>query len=626
MVGLIDGGEVVTAEVFHQVDHFEQRAAVEVGNHYAFGIAGKVDGIVPVGEAEQRQAMLAGIVFGEGESALQVVEYRPGLSLFQRKLFVVIGNPLVEEDGIAGLFNVSADGLNDPEVVVAVPFFTLFFAGVAFVGFHGERKELMHGGTVGQLHAQQLAQQAAGIVRNTGQHAHHVLRAVAKPEAARTEPELIERQVARPVEGGVALARVMDVDHGIERGVGGLALEAGQILVPEFSKGWKNGVHVFQCLELFGGGGDGVRFILPELGDKAFGFAGSHFAEFVHQRGDDIAAARFAVGKMFVLQLERVFPGAILIVAQEFFAVGLKGIDRRAGGEKVVFNVLLEKGVLAKQDSAVAVRFGIDGHGLRAPVGVGILLERVKMSEFNDRDGVEFDRGVTDVGDADVAQDDVFARRHKDGDVGANSDHFGNNTLIAETNAAFVFVVRVERRHKEGREDLVAARLFDAQVEGFAFKVGAGQLRDIFGDSIQGRVAFADQRPASVIHQSAESQRPHIIRPLYRRLGIRDHVFPFFIIKISVFHNYSQNSAEISLTTFAFSHYRTSTTIHFFNELTTDRGDITNLPPVASCFPMVGKIYRKFSIPGMARFFLVLRRFSWNGRAAFLTGTSWVTS
>ncbi len=99
-----------------------------------------------------------------------------------------------------------------------------------------------------------------------------------------------------------------------------------------------------------------------------------------------------------------------------------------------------------------------------------------------------------------------------------------------------VKVVRVQRGDKVGGEDLVSVPLFEAEVKRRPLEFRTGQLGDVFGDAIEGRVSFADQRPAGMVHNPPKGQGANIVDPLDWRLRVRDHIFPILVVEIAVLH------------------------------------------------------------------------------------------
>ena len=95
-------------------------------------------------------------------------------------------------------------------------------------------------------------------------------------------------------------------------------------------------------------------------------------------------------------------------------------------------------------------------HGLRDPIGIGELFERVGMGVFQHRDGIHFERLVADVGDLDIAHFNRCIRWNEDRHFGANAMEFAEDARVAKTYTAFVFVICIERRNEEGRKNFVA--------------------------------------------------------------------------------------------------------------------------------------------------------------------------
>ena len=135
-------GRSPVAEEAHQILHLEQGLAVQAGAEDGLR-AFQVEGIVPIGPAEIRQAVPPQVPRREGQGPVQMLENRAGLGL-PRSLFIV-GDVLLEEGDVAGLLDVLDYGQDVPEVVVAVE--VLIRSGMALSdgSLHGQRVELVHG-------------------------------------------------------------------------------------------------------------------------------------------------------------------------------------------------------------------------------------------------------------------------------------------------------------------------------------------------------------------------------------------------------------------------------------------------------------------------------------------------
>ena len=84
----------------------------------------------------------------------------------------------------------------------------------------------------------------------------------------------------------------------------------------------------------------------------------------------------------------------------------------------------------------------------------------------------------------------------------------------------------------------LSARL-DSQIKRFPLEVGGRHLLDVFRNAIEGRVIFADERPAGMVYEAAELQRANVVDPFGRCAWACDHVFTIFIIEVAVVHGCS---------------------------------------------------------------------------------------
>ena len=125
-----------------------------------------------------------------------MVEYGAPGTLGKGALLFVERDFFLEEGRITRFPDVGTDRQYRPEVVVPVHQLAAFFRGIALAGLHGGRVELVHGGAVGPLNAEELAQEFLAFLRRGQQHPHDVLRAVPEPDAPRAHPELVQGKVA----------------------------------------------------------------------------------------------------------------------------------------------------------------------------------------------------------------------------------------------------------------------------------------------------------------------------------------------------------------------------------------------------------------------------------------------
>ena len=148
------------------------------------------------------------------------------------------------------------------------------------------------------------------------------------------------------------------------------------------------------------------------------------------------------------------------------------------GGEIVDGHTLPHKGKLLQNHQAALLLMDLALHGLRHPVGVGELLERIKVRILNDGDGVKLQGPGRQVGNPDVADLTplavVASQGHKDGDIGTDAMELGYDPGVTQSHATFIAVVGIERRHKIGRKDSVAISLLESEVKGFPSELRTG--------------------------------------------------------------------------------------------------------------------------------------------------------
>ena len=206
----------------------------------------------------------------------------------------------------------------------------------------------MHGVTFRTLHREQVQSEFQCFFRHVAHHAHEVLAGVTVTDtAAGAIAQLIQGQVAAPVLGGVALTRVVDVHHGVERCIRSLHLNRREVLFPELGEFVESLVDVLQvavlgdCL-----GGNLQALFLTELGAGAEGLAGGNLASVDHESGNVVTTIAFAVGKFFVGEAERSGPGTHFVCAEEHAAVAIEATDLAVSGHVVHGEVTLHVSVL----------------------------------------------------------------------------------------------------------------------------------------------------------------------------------------------------------------------------------------------------------------------------------------
>ncbi len=158
----------------------------------------------------------------------------------------------------------------------------------------------------------------------------------------------------------------------------------------------------------------------------------------MQERGNVIAAQCLGVAELRLLQAQRAGPGAILVFAKELFAIGFKGGGRQIGGKVIDFGIAEHERVL-DEDGVFPILYCFGLHGLRDPVGIGELLERVGMGVFQNGDRVDFQRLAANIGHVNITHFNAIASRDKDRDFGAQTVHLADDSRVAKADAAFVF-------------------------------------------------------------------------------------------------------------------------------------------------------------------------------------------
>ncbi len=168
------------------------------------GEAVEVEAVVPVGPADERQAM--------GPEAVERVAQRPAQVLAERRLgagLVGVGDRLVEDGEVAGLLGVRGDGEDEPQRVVVEPRPDGVVAGLR------ERLVLVVGAAARELGRGDVEDPLARPLRNHRHEAEQVLVRVAEAHAA-ADARLERRRRARQVERDHALVGVPHVDHAVD--------------------------------------------------------------------------------------------------------------------------------------------------------------------------------------------------------------------------------------------------------------------------------------------------------------------------------------------------------------------------------------------------------------------------
>ena len=218
------------------------------GNEYAFGygtLAGagdlealarvlgeavQVQAVVPVGAADQRQAVGTQMGAGKVEAAAQVLHQ--GLCLGG---VVIKGYLLLQNRPVAGLPQVGSSTGNEPQRVIVE-------AGADIpVAFFGQGLVLVVGAAVLKLGGGDIQNALPGAGGDDVHKAQQILTAVPEAHAASGTAFKVAGRAAH-IKGDHALVLVPDVDHAVQLFLAGVQMVGGQQLLPVGAQGGAGGI------------------------------------------------------------------------------------------------------------------------------------------------------------------------------------------------------------------------------------------------------------------------------------------------------------------------------------------------------------------------------------------------
>jgi hypothetical protein len=98
---------------------------------------------------------------------------------------------------------------------------------------------------------------------------------------------------------------------------------------------------------------------------------------------------------------------------------------------------------------------------------------------------------------------------------------------------AFEPVERVEGGDVEGGERSIAVGGVAAKIQRLALEVLGGELLNVAGDAVVGRISPADQGTTRVVDEPAEVTRAKVVDPLDRRARIGDDVLALVFVEVA---------------------------------------------------------------------------------------------
>jgi len=498
------------------------------------GKAVEIEAVVPVGTADQRQAVRADALERIGQAALQMFVKRG----FTAGL-IVIRDHLVKNRPVAGLLEISAGAEDQPEGIV------IEIAADVVVAAFGQRLVLMIGAPAGQLGGRQVQHPLAGALRHHVDEAEEVLIGIAEAEAA-ADAGLVEGGRARHVESGHALIGVPDIDHAVGMFIGSLDLAEAEDAVPIDAQGRKGLLHLLG-FEIAGDDRfdqflvDGLRaggieffilriFLIPQQKDHLAGLAGIEI-QLDMMGADRSPAVSDRVERAAACDGGRIVPAPA--AAEKSLALGVKaGRLGRAGepGEMVtafaVFGLVIDHPLL---DLHLA--------GAEVALEIGRVVLGIPKAELHGRKEREIDRLFAQVGDLHPPDFQIFAERDKEEGLGPDAGIGGADDAVAHAMAAGVlFGVMaggLPRRRPESAA-FVVAQVDEppAGIEGDVVVAVAGQPAQA-GIAIK-RVAAGGVGDDAEILFTAE-----IVNPGQGGIRPGDDIFTLFVVKITIVHSCS---------------------------------------------------------------------------------------
>ena len=519
----------------HKHARDEQRfrhAGLEVGRGLealarGLGEAVEVQAVVPVGAADQRQAVRPQVLQRVVEAAPQMLHQRLG-----QRFVVVKGHHLGEDGHIARLLDVGRGAEDQPQRVVVEAGADVEVAAL------GQRLILVVCTAVRELRRRDV-QQAFACARGNQMHkAQQILRGIAEAHAA-ADAGLVVARRARHVEGDHALILVPDVDHAVKARLAALHLAGGQQRVPVFAQLRQRAVELRLAGKLIkqrvGGslvnhaGRDELLvlgiFAVAQHEDKAHAFARRERAAQVMAAdgrpaaGDRVAAAPLKHSSRVVKAVVR---------AQEAVAVGVKAVDRCVHGvDGVVIAALTVLGL-------VVDRAALDLHlaGGEVALEIGRVILRVPQAELHKAEQGNLFGRVRPVGELHARHQGVHAARHHRGLAHAQAVLFAGDHRVAQAVAALVGVQRGLDRHPARGEDRVAV----LDVEVLPAGVGGHVVVAVAGDAQHARILIEAVAAARIGHQRKERLAAQVVDPGRGRVRPGDHVLPGLVVKMAILH------------------------------------------------------------------------------------------
>ena len=515
------------------------------GNKYAFGhrpfagtgdlealarMLGKaveVQTVVPVGTADQRQAVRAQMRPGIVEAAAQMLQQR----LCQRRIVVKV-HRLVEDAPVAGLPQIGVRAGDEPERIVVEA------AAHGQIALFGQRLVLVIGAAVGKLRRRNVQDPLTGTFGDHMYEAQQVLTGIAEAHPAAHAAFIIAGRAAH-VEGDHALVLVPDVDHAVQ-----LLITAADMICAEqrFPVSFQ---HIQRLIERFivgiaGHHGLGLRLVddaglfpflfrrvlqIAQAEDQAAAFAGLQL-KIELLGGDGLPAVCHAAGAAAAAYGLR--PRRAAVQPEEGLPGGVKAVWLTVGPENgvviaalAVFGLVIDRRAddLHLADGVIALE-------------VGAVVHRVPEAELHIGEDHRRFRMITGIADLHAHQQAVVPLGDEELLRHGKAVFFTLDHRVTEPVTAAVGV-------KPGLHRLPARipdRCAIPDIEMKALLIQRRIIITVAGQAAEPGVAVERIAAGGIGAESEEVLAAQIVDPGQRCLGRVDHVFLSLIIKKAVFH------------------------------------------------------------------------------------------
>ena len=515
----------------HRLGHaLVRRVGVGEGLEGLAGLVGEavqVQAIVPVGPADERQAMGAPVVHHMVEAGLQVLQQ--GAAVLG---IAVVGGGLVQDAEVAGLLDIGRGAGNQPQGVVVEA------SADVVVAFLGEGLILVVAAAVAELGGGDVQNALPCALGNLMDKAQQILAGIAEAHAA-ADAAFKHGSGAAHIEGDHALIGVPDVHHTAKLFIGGGQHIGAEQVIPVGLQGGKGSVDlpVFgQAAEQLPGGGlvdhagGGPLFLLRHLHIAQDEVELLLFTGFqVHLQlmgGHGLPAGGNGVAHLASHDALRVFKA--VIQPQEGFHIGVKAAQGSIHGVEGVVVAALAVLRFVVDDAALHLHLA----GGEVALEVQHIVLGVPQAEFHKGGEDHVLALVGFVPQGDLVYLGVHPQGHEGKLAGAQAVLFAGDDGVAHAMAAGVLVQLGFDRLPAGVPH--GAAVLDVEVA--AAVVHGLVVIAVAGHAAQPCVAVEAVAARGVADDAKEILAAQIVDPGVRRSWRINDIFTGLVVKMAVFH------------------------------------------------------------------------------------------